>query len=92
MGGTFLHGTLSPCYESRVPCPSVQARSAHSIQIGPLCSEKAEMKRAAAVGRTLTGERAPRERGPATSAQDDEDLEWQLLLAANRDAGCGMFI
>ena len=37
----------------------------------------------------LAGDRT-RERGPAVVAPDDEDLEWQLLVAANRDAGCAL--
>ena len=45
-------------------------------------SEKAEV-------RALAGDR-PRERGPAVVAPDDEDLEWQLLITANRDAGCAV--
>lgn len=50
------------------------------------CSEKAEVKRVQAQERANAGDR-PRERGPAVLAPDDEDLEWQLMVAANRDAG-----
>ena len=45
------------------------------------------MKRVQANERAIAGDR-PRERGPAILAPDDEDLEWQLLVAATRDAGC----
>ena len=55
------------------------------------CSEKAELKRAQAAERALAGERPTRERAAATLAPDDEDLEWQQLMAASREAGCAAY-
>ncbi len=52
-----------------------------------VCREKAELKRTQLQERIAAGEQV-RERVPAVAVPDDEDVEWQQLVAANRDAGC----
>ena len=52
-----------------------------------MCREKAELKRTQLQERIAAGEQV-RERVPAVAVPDDEDVEWQQLVAANRDAGC----
>ena len=49
--------------------------------------EKAELKRTQLQERIAAGEQV-RERMPTVAVPDDEDVEWQQLVAANRDAGC----
>ncbi len=53
----------------------------------PARREKAEIKRVQLQERIAAGEQI-RERVPTIAVPDDEDVEWQQLVAANHDAGC----